>query len=114
MAQPQKFLTVVMLCFVGVLFLIGIYAKLWEWRQPKQHIPQAKVVSLKPYSSDNDLHWTARGYRLHIEGERRVIDFPLKHWDDTVNEGDIVTISVRKSFPFFGDELDGLSIDDHK
>lgn len=114
MAQLQKSLTVVMFCLVGVLSLIGMYAKIWEWRQPKQHISQAKVVSIKPYSSDNDLHWTLRGYRLHIEGEKKVIDFPLKHWDDTVDEGDVVAISVRKSFPLFGDELDGLSIDDHK
>jgi hypothetical protein len=63
-----------------------------------------KVVSIKPYSSDNDLHWSLRGYRTKIEGENRVIDFPSKHWDETVREGDAVAITVRKSFPLFGDE----------
>ena len=97
-------------CFVGVLFTLGMYAKIWEWQQPKQHIPRTKVVSIKPYSSDNDLHWSLRGYRIQIESEERVIDFPSKHWDETVREGDAVAMTVRKSFPLFGDEFDGLDI----
>ena len=110
MVQPQKYLTVGLLCFIAVLFAIGMYAKIWESQQPKQHIPQAKVVSIKPYSSDNDLHWSSRGYRTQIEGEDKVIDFSAKHWDETVREGDTVAMTVRRSFPLFGNQLDGLNI----
>ena len=110
MDKIKKYLTLGLFCFVGGLLALGMYAKIWEWQQPKQHIPRTKVVSIKPYSSDNDLHWSIRGYRTKIEGENRVIDFPSKHWDETVREGDAVAITVRKSFPLFGDELDGLNI----
>ena len=110
MAQPQKYLIVGLLCFTGVVFSLGMYTNIWEWQQPKQHIPRTKVVSINPYSSDNDLHWSSRGYRTQIEGENRVIDFPSKHWDETVREGDTVKMVVRKSFPLFGNELDGLRV----
>ena len=110
MDKTPKYLTLGLFCFIGALFVLGVSAKIWEWQQPKQHIPQARVVSIKPYSSDNDLHWSPRGYRTQIEGEDRVIDFPSKHWDETVEEGDTVAMTVRKSFPLFGNELDGLNI----
>jgi hypothetical protein len=110
MGKIQKYLTLGLFCFIGVLLALGMYAKIWEWQQPKQHIPRTKVVSINPYSSDNDLHWSSRGYRTQIEGENRVIDFPSKHWDKTVKEGDTVSMTVRKSFPLFGNELDGLNI----
>ena len=110
MIHPQKYLTFGLLCLTGVVFVLGMFAKIWEWQQPKQHIPQAKVVSIKPYSSDNDLHWSSRGYRTKIEGEDKVIDFPSNYWDMTVREGDTVAMTFRKSFPLFGNELDGLSI----
>ena len=110
MDKINRYLTVGLLCFIGGLFALGMYAKIWEGQQPKQQIPRAKVVSIKPYSLDNDLHWSSKGYRTHIEGEDRVIDFPSKHWDETVREGDTVAMTVRKSFPLFGNELDGLHI----
>ena len=110
MEKTQKYLTLGLLYFVVAVFLLGMYAKTWEWQQPKQKIPHARVLSVKPYSSDNDLHWTSKGYRIQLEGEARVIDFPSKYWDKTVKEGDTVVMIVRKSFPLFGNELDGLSI----
>ena len=110
MGKVKKFLILTLFYFVVSIFLLGMYAKIWEWQQPKRHIPHAKVLSIKPYSSDNDLHWRLRGYRTQIEGEDRVIDFPSKCWDETVREGDTVAMTVRKSFPLFGNELDGLNV----
>lgn len=96
----------------GVIAL-GAYARIWEYGQPKQAIENAKVLSVESYANHSDLHWTSRGYRIRIEGESRVIDFPLKNWDDTVREGDSIDVVVRASFPF-GNELDGIKMDDHK
>lgn len=110
MGKAQKYLTLGLSLFVVAILLLGMYAKIWEWQQPKQQIPYAMVLSIKPYSADNDLHWTSKGYRINLAGEGRVIDFPSKHWDETVREGDTVVVTVRKSFPLFGNELDGLSV----
>jgi hypothetical protein len=110
MGEAQKYLTLGLCFLVVAMLLLGMYAKMWEWQQPKQQVLHAKVLSIKPYSSDNDLHWTSKGFRIQLEGEERVVDFPLKYWDKTVREGDSVTMTVRKSFPLFGNELDGLSI----
>ena len=110
MGKVQKYLIFALFYLVVAMFLLGMYARIWEWRQPKQHIPQAKVLSIKPYSSDNDLHWKSRGYRTQLEGEDRLIDFPLNCWDEAVKEGDTVSMTVRKSFPLFGNELDGLNV----
>jgi hypothetical protein len=96
------------------MVFLGAFARIWEWQQPKQHISGAKIISIEPYSFHSDLHWTSQGYRIQVEGEERVIDFPSKHWDDTVEENNTVEMTVRKSFFLFGNELDGLHIDDHK
>ena len=114
MNKVQQYTTLGLFCFGAVIIALCAFAKIWEWQQPKQHISHAKVLSIEPYSSHNDLHWTSRGYRIQVEGEAKVIDFPSKHWDDTVREKDTVEMVVRASFPLFGKELDGLSIDDHK
>lgn len=113
MSKYQKYTTVSLLCFCTILIILGAFARIWEWQQPKQHL-RCKIISIKPYSSHGDLHWTSQGYRIQVEGEERVIDFPSKHWDDTVKEKNTVEMTVRKSFPLFGNELDGLHIDDHK
>ena len=110
MGKAQNYLMLGLCFLVVAMLLLGMFAKIWEWQQPKQQLLHAKVRSIKPYSADNDLHWTSKGYRIQIEGEGRIIDFPLKHWDKTVREGDSVTMTVRRSFPLFGNELDGLSI----
>lgn len=106
-------LTGVVIVGAGLLAL-GAYARIWEYRQPRQQIERARVLSIEPYSAHNDLHWTSEGYRIRINGEGRVIDFPVKNWDDSVREGDSVDLVVRRSFPLFGNELDGIQIDDHK
>ncbi|RLE43304.1 hypothetical protein DRJ48_01330 [Candidatus Woesearchaeota archaeon] len=93
---------------------IGIYARIWEARQPTRLIEGARVVSIEPYSFYNDLHWNAKGYRIKVEGLELMIDFPERAWDKTVQVGDSVDLIVRKSFPLFGDEYDGLRIDDHE
>lgn len=99
--------------FTGLVAL-GSYARIWEYREPNQPIQNAQIQSIEPYNFRNDLHWSSTGYRVRIDGEDRVIDFPSKNWDDTVRKGDSVDLVVRRSFPLFGNELDGIQIDDHK
>jgi hypothetical protein len=101
---------------IGTLLIVSvfivIYPRLWEIRQKKQIISQASIQSITPYSMTNDLHWSSQGFRVHIVGENRPIDFPSKNWDNTVKIGDTVELVVRQSFRWFSlkDELDGLSI----
>lgn len=104
------------MCSFCVLVFLGAYARIWEVRQPKRHISNKIVRSFEPYSSTNELHWSFRGFKVYIVGESRPIDFPLKNWDNSVQEGDTVDLVVRHSYEWFGskDELDGLHIDDHK
>lgn len=102
-----------MVAFAGAIAL-GAYARIWEYRQPEQLIENARVISIEPYSAHNDMHWTFRGYRIRVYGKDVAIDFPLKNWDDTVAVGDSIDLVVRKNFPLFGSELDGISLDDHK
>jgi len=95
---------------VGITTL-GVYARVWEWMQPQQEINNAVVRSIVPYYyGGGDLHWSSRGNRIYIQGENSPIDFPSKNWNNTVKEGDTVDLVVRRSFPLFGDELDGFSI----
>jgi hypothetical protein len=104
------------ICSFCILILLGAYARIWEKLQPTQHITKTILRSFEPYSSTNELHWSYRGFKVYIVGEDRPIDFPLKNWDTSVQEGDTVDLIVRQSFQWFGfkDELDGLLIDDHK
>jgi len=90
------------------------YVKIWEYNQPKQKISKAVVSSIESYEYTNDLHFSSRGKKIYIAGKDESIIFPLKHWDDTVGEGDTIDLVVRKSFPLFGNKLDGLIIDDYK
>ena len=100
----------------GLLIFLGVYARIWEARQEKQHLLDVKVLSIESYGSSNDLHWSLSGYRVYIVGEDKPIDFSLKNWDNSVQVGDTVEAVIRQSFPWFGlkDEWDGLSVDDHK
>lgn len=96
------------------LTALGAYAKIWENRQPNQSVENAIVQHIEQYSNHNDLHWTSRGYRVKIDCENKVIDFPAKNWDDSVKKGDSIDLVIRRSFPLFRDELDGIRIEDHK
>ena len=91
--------------------VLGIYSRIWEAAQPKQHI-RAQVISIEPYSILNDLHWSAKGYRIYIVGEERPIDFRARNWDPAVFSGDSAHFVVRQSFTWFGlkNELDGLCV----
>ena len=110
----RKYSTAGIVTVFAGLTALGGYARIWEYRQPNRPVENARVQSIDPYTNHNDLHRTSRGYRVKIDGEDRVIDFPAKNWDDTVRKGDSVDLVVRRSFPLFGDELDGIQIDDHK
>ena len=95
----------------GLLF-IGGYAKIWEYRQPKHEIKNAIVRSVEPYYYRNDLGWSSSGYKIFIEGDTRLIDFPSEKLNKTFKVGDSVDLIVRRSFPLFGksDILDGIQI----
>ena len=116
MNKIQQYAIYGLIILVGIFVCFGASAKIWEVVQPKQYVLGAKVHSIEPYIYTNDIHWSLRGYRIYIVGENKAIDFSLKNWDSTVQKGDVVDTLVRRSFPWFGfkDELDGLSIDDHK
>lgn len=97
---------------VALPFAFGAYARIWECSQ-EQETRSAVVRSIRPYSrTGNDLHWSPRGFRAYVYGEDRPIDFPSRKWDETVKENSAVTITTRRSFPLFGDELDGITITD--
>ena len=104
--------------YAVIAVLVGVsafggYTKYWESRQPKQIINSAIVREIEPYyNSGGDLHWSSSGNRILIEGENRPINFPEKNWDNTVQESDTIDLIIRRSY--FGNELDGLKIDDHK
>lgn len=103
-----------MFALVGGIAALGLYARIWEGMQPEETINSAKVLSIEPYNRSNDLHWSSRGNRLRIVGGDRVIDFPRSRWDSSVQVGDTIDLVVRRSFPLFGDELDGREINDYK
>ena len=112
MRKSQQLVIYVIIALSGILFSLGAYARIWEALQPEQHLSNMKISSIEQYVSSSDLHWSSRGYRFYVVGERRPIDFPLKNWDNTVQIGDTVALVVKCSFTWFGlkDELDGLSI----
>jgi hypothetical protein len=116
MDKRAQYIAYGLIAVLGVLISLGAYARIWETKQPKQYVSKAKVRSIEQYSYTNDLHWSLRGYRLHIVGVDRAIDFSSKNWDNTVQGGDTIEAVARRSFPWCGlkDGLDGLSIDDHK
>lgn len=103
---------------------LGLYAilagligsgMLWELRQPKQKVENAKVESINYYyRNGGDLHNPIARYEVSVEGVSKQINFPVKYWDPTVKEGDVVDVIYRKSFPLFGGKLDGFEIDDHE
>lgn len=111
--QKEKGLYIALTAFAG-LAAFGGYARFWEYRQPTEEIKHAIVQEIKPYYYRSEVHSSISGNRIYIEGEKRPIDFPSDKWDKTVKAGDSVDLVVRRSFPLFGDELDGIQIDVHK
>ena len=99
--------------FTGITGFGG-YAKIWEHKQPKEEIKNAIIKEIHPYYHRNELHWPFRGNGIYVEGESKLIDFPSNKWDNTIKVGDSVDMIVRKNFPLFGEELDGLQINDYK
>jgi hypothetical protein len=116
MRKSQQYVIYGIIALPGILFSLGAYASIWEALQPEQHLSNMKISSIEQYCSSNDLNWSLRGYRVYTIGEHKPIYFPLKNWDSTVQIGDTVNLAVRRSFPWLSskDELDGLSITDHK
>ena len=110
--KKNKGLCIALTAFTGFIAFNG-YARIWEYRQPTEEIKNTIVREIRPYYVRSEMG-SFRGNKLYIEGEDRFIDFPSGKWDKTVKTGDSVDLVVRRSFPLFGDELDGIHIDDHK
>ena len=103
--NPTFVILFMFFCFI----LLLCYIKIWENRQPKFLIENAKIHQILPYhKGGGDLHWTLNGIRIYIENDLRPIDFPSKNWNDSIKVGSEVNLIVRKSF--FGNELDGIEI----
>ncbi|MDH3745936.1 MAG: hypothetical protein OES47_12620 [Acidobacteriota bacterium] len=94
---------------VTAALLLGAFARLWEWRQPQlEHAGVTVSKTVGYYSSGGDIHWSRKGMRVHLDGVDGVVDFPARHWDPSVQEGDTVDVVIRRSF--FGNQYDGLAI----
>ena len=103
-----------LVAFTGMVGF-GIYMKAWESRQPRQEIRGVIVRAIEPYSYHSEVGFGSSSNDVSFEGIEKPVDFPYRHWDRTVREGDSVDVIVRQSFPLFGkNELHGLKIDDYK
>jgi hypothetical protein len=88
---------------------VGVFARVWEWRQPELELDGVTVTSITPYSRlGGELHWRSRGVRVRFEGRDGVVDYPAGRWDESVTVGDTIDAVIRSSF--FGDEYDGLRV----
>ena len=102
-------LKIILVAAIVSMAVIGLYARVWELRQPDIVWEGVHVVKILPYrKGGGDLHWSFNGRRVYVQEDERLIDFPMKRWNSDIRVGDSVRITVRKSF--FGDELDGLEI----
>lgn len=99
---------------VSIAFAFGCYTKIWESIQPKEEIKNAIVREIKPYHYNSELSWSPVGNLVYIEGEKTPIRFKANRWDRTVKVGSSVDLIIRKTFPLFGDRLEGMSIDDYQ
>ncbi|MFH0983087.1 MAG: hypothetical protein V2A79_16330 [Planctomycetota bacterium] len=94
---------------LAVVAFLG-FARVWEWRQPREQLEAVQAVSVVPYHgpAGGRLHWSWRGMRVHFEGRDPPVDYPANVWDGSVTEGATVDAVIRRSF--FGNEYDGLRI----
>ena len=108
----NKYVKYVIFIAIGIIFLFYAYIKIWEMCQKDQYIENVKIQIVEPYNYRNDLHFSLRGYRVYVEGVTKPIDFPLKNWESTVQEGDTVDLVVKLNFKYFGlkNEFDGVGI----
>lgn len=106
--MKRSYRIVILLVFValGPLF----YIRIWELQQPKVELKKVCIVEILPYrQTAGDLHWSYKGYRIYIKGDKRTIDFAKKNWNESIEINDSVNMVVRQSF--FGNELDGLRVE---
>ena len=98
------------LLFFVMLTLFVVYIHIWEYNQPKKVLKNVTIFKIvKYYYSGGDLHWGYRGFRVYIANDHRPIDFPIRNWNNSIKINTRATLIVRESF--FGEELDGLSIE---
>jgi hypothetical protein len=92
---------------------VGVYSRIWEYRQPIQTIENAQVLDIRQDHYSNDLHLTSNGYKIKIDKLEGLIDFKEKNWGNTIRKGDSIDLEVRKSFSLFKDRLKGIKIKTH-
>lgn len=109
--DPARYWVAATLIF-GTLALSGVagYARLWEMRQPRVQLEDARVISIVSYHerSGGDVHWHIDGVRVYFDAVDGAVDFPAKNWNERIAESDRVDAVIRRSF--FGNEYDGLSV----
>jgi hypothetical protein len=87
----------------------------WEYKQPVREFKGANVTDVQFYGGRNEFGldpW----YQVRVEESKKPINFSWEDWDPTVKTGDKVDIAAKPRIPVpvFGDDLTGISIDDHK
>jgi hypothetical protein len=93
---------------------LGAYARIWEYKQPKQSIENAQVLDIQQYHYSNDLYWTSNGCKIRIDKLEGLIDFKEKNWDNAIRKGDSIDLVFKKGFPLFGKMSYGIKINAHQ
>jgi hypothetical protein len=105
---------VIAISAAGLLGLLT-YANIWEMRQPRIKITGAVVKSISSRYYRSDIIPGHINHNITIYGTEEPIVFHSDDWDETVEEGSAVDLTMRKGFPLLKDKhYDGLTIDDHK
>jgi len=98
---------------VSALGLIGalFFPSIWEMSQPSRQI-YGRILSVEYRGSlKGDLHFGTRGnYKILVEGEDYPIVFPSKRWEKNLKRGDYANLTIKRSFPLFGQRLEGLRV----
>ena len=100
--------------FYTGLFAFGAYVGNWEKSQPKYQMSNVRVSSIKRSTFYNDLHiGIFEQYRVKTD-DKKTIYFPTDKWDETVKEGDLVDMVVKRNYPLLEESFDGEYITDYK
>jgi hypothetical protein len=92
--------------------LLGLFAHVWEWRQPRLELTGMTIAAASPYyHPGGDLGWSRSGARVRLETVEGTVDFLARRWDGDLRVGDTVNVVIRRSF--FGHEYDGLAVSRH-
>lgn len=105
----KKFMQSLKLTLAMAPPFLGLYVLAWEHWQPRQEIPQARIVFAEGYEVKTDMPRTYRGHKIYIEGINTPIDVPVSEGPKKIKRGASVDIIVKKCFPlpFLPEQLEG-------